>query len=175
MMTKRWMMGAAAAALTVATAVAVQAADLPTKKAPPAPVFVPPPFTWTGFYVGVNAGGVWNSSGNGTSTLYAAGFPFATGTLGNFWPYGGVGNSKSGFIGGGQAGYNYQTGAFVLGVETDFDWTSLSGSKSIIGPTFASPIGGGSDFFSASGSAKLNWLGSTRVRVGFVATPDNRL
>ena len=60
--------GAAAAAMTVASAVAAQAADLPTRKAPPAPVFVPPPFTWTGFYIGVNAGGIW-SSGSRSATL----------------------------------------------------------------------------------------------------------
>src|SRR5271157_5380127 len=169
-MTNRWLMGAAAAALTVAGAVSAQAADLPTRKEAPAPVFVPPPFTWTGFYIGGNAGGIWGSGGNASTTVFANGFPFL---VTNF-PNGGVGNSKSGFIGGGQAGYNWQTGAFVLGVETDFDWTSLSGSKSVIGPTFATATGA-SDWFSASGSAKLNWLGSTRLRVGFVATPDNRL
>ena len=108
-MTKRWMMGVAAAALTVATAVAAQAADLPTRKAPPAPIFVPPPFTWTGFYVGVNAGGVW-SSGSRNATLYAPGSDVF---LSNYFP-GGIGNNQSGFIGGGQAGYNYQSGAAVL-------------------------------------------------------------
>ncbi len=42
------------------------------------------------------------------------------------WPGGNLGGSQAGFIGGGQAGYNWQTGSFVLGVETDFDWTDLS-------------------------------------------------
>ena len=37
-----------------------------------------------------------------------------------------IGDSDTGFIGGGQAGYNWQSGAFVIGVETDFDGTSLS-------------------------------------------------
>ena len=170
-MKNRWLMGAAAAALTVAGALAAQAADLPTRKEAPAPVFVPPPFTWTGFYIGGNAGGVWGSGGNASSTVYANGFPW----LYNVWPGGGNNNNNSGFIGGGQAGYNWQSGAFVFGVETDFDGTSLSRSRSFIGPTFLNPIGLGNDFLSANGKISLDWLGSTRARVGFVATPDNRL
>jgi outer membrane immunogenic protein len=169
-MKNRWLMGAAAATLTVAGAFAAQAADLPTRKEAPAPVFVPPPFTWTGFYIGGNAGGVW-STGNASTTVYANGFPFVT----TYFPSGNLGNSQSGFIGGGQAGYNWQTGAFVLGVETDFDGTSLSRSRNIIGPAFLEPIAGVNDFFTLNSSVKLDWLGSTRARVGFVATPDNRL
>ena len=171
MMTKRWMMGTAAAALTIAGAFAAQAADLPTHKEAPAPMFVPPPFTWTGFYVGLNAGAVWGGNNNASTTLYANGFPLLT----NYWPTGGFGNSNTGFIGGGQAGYNWQTGAFVLGVETDFDGSSLSKSRSLVGPAFTDPIFGINDYFSANGKASLDWLGSTRARVGFVATPDNRL
>jgi outer membrane immunogenic protein len=174
-------MGIATAALTVAGAVVAQAADLPTKKEAPAPVFVPPPFTWTGFYVGANAGGIWGSSGT-TTTVYANGFPIfsatttgAPGTLASFFPGGGIGSGNGGFIGGGQAGYNWQTGAFVLGVETDFDGTSLSRSRSVIGPTFLDPIFGLNDFLTKSATVRLDWLGSTRARVGFVATPDNRL
>ena len=170
-MTSRWLMGAAAAALTVAGAVAAQAADLPTRKEAPAPVFVPPPFTWTGFYVGANAGAIWGSSGNANTTVFANGFPF----LSADWPGGGIGNGNAGFIGGGQAGYNWQTGAFVLGVETDFDGSSLSRSRSRIGPTFLDPIFGLNDYLTLNGSVRLDWLGSTRARVGFVATPDNRL
>ena len=166
-MKNRWLMGAAAAALTVAGAVAAQAADLPTRKEAPAPIFVPPPFTWTGFYVGLNAGGVWGT-GNATSTIYN---PFGFAIITNDFPAGSFGNNNTGFIGGGQAGYNWQTGAFVLGVETDFDWTSMNRNRTFIGPTFG-PL---NDFFTENGSAKMNWLGTTRARVGFVATPDNRL
>ena len=120
-MTNRWLVGAAAVALTVAGSFAAQAADLPTRKEAPAPVFVPPPFTWTGFYIGLNAGAVWGS-GSVSSTLFASGFP----VLESEWPGGNLGGSQTGFIGGGQAGYNWQTGSFVLGVETDFDGTDLS-------------------------------------------------
>ena len=68
-MTNRWFVGAAAVALTVAGSLAAQAADLPTRKEAPAPVFIPPPFTWTGFYIGLNAGGIWSSGSRDASIL----------------------------------------------------------------------------------------------------------
>src|SRR5271166_3101218 len=98
-MTNRWLMGAAAAAMTVAGAFAAQAADLPTRKEAPAPIFVPPPFSWTGFYIGGNAGGIWSSGGNSNTTLYTAGIPFANFQLANVFPNGSLGNSNSEFIG----------------------------------------------------------------------------
>jgi outer membrane immunogenic protein len=167
-MTNRWLTGAAAAALTVAGAISAQAADLPTRKEAPAPGFVPPPFTWTGFYVGLNAGGVW-STGKTETTLYNAGFPLLT----TYWPTGSLGSGQSGFIGGGQAGYNWQTGGFVLGVETDFDWTSLSRNSNFVGSSFL--WNGRNDFLTLNGRRNLDWLGTTRLRAGWVATPDNRL
>jgi outer membrane immunogenic protein len=167
-MTHRWLVGTAAAALTVAGAFVAQAADLPTRKEAPAPVFVPPPFTWTGFYIGVNAGGIWGSGGNST-TFYTAGFPFLA--LDN---PGSLGGGQSGFLGGGQAGYNWQTGALVFGIETDFDGTSLSKSRDFISSPFIGPAGI-SDSLVWHGKASLDWLGTTRGRIGFVATPDNRL
>jgi outer membrane immunogenic protein len=171
----RWLVGTAAAALAVAGAISAQAADLPTRKEAPAPVFVPPPFTWTGFYVGGNAGAIWGQ-GNATTTLYANGFPLGAFNPFNVWPFGNLGNSNTGFIGGGQAGYNWQSGAWVFGVETDFDGTSLSRHRDFIGPTFVDPIAPfTNDFLTLNGSVRLDWLGSTRGRIGFVATPDNRL
>jgi outer membrane immunogenic protein len=172
-MTNRWLTGIAATALIAAGAVAAQAADLPTTKAPPAPVFVPPPFTWTGFYVGVNAGAVWNMGSNSTSLAW----PTALGTnwLGTYYPSG-FNNSNTGFIGGGQAGYNWQTGAFVLGVETDFDGTTMNRTFNYTSAPFApivTPYPG--DTLYVNAKANLDWLGTTRARLGFVATPDNRL
>jgi hypothetical protein len=70
-MKPRRVSGIAAAALTVAGALKSQAADLSTWSARQ---FFPPPFTWTGSYVGLNAGGVWGS-GSRSTTLYDAGFP----------------------------------------------------------------------------------------------------
>ena len=174
-MTNRWLMGAAVAAMTVAGAFAAQAADLPTRKEAPPPIFVPPPFSWTGFYIGGNVGGVWSSGGNSNTQLFTGGFPVANFALASVFPNTSLGSSNSGFIGGGQAGYNYQWGSWVFGVETDFDGTDLSRNRNIIGPTFIEPILRRNDFFTANGKISLDWLGSTRARVGFVATPDNRL
>ncbi len=167
-MKNRWLMGAAAAALTVAGALSAQAADLPTRKEAPAPaMFVPPPFTWTGFYVGANVGGIWGT-GSRSTTFYTAGFPW----LSTYYPNT-LGSGGSGWLIGGQAGYNWQSGAAVFGVETDIDWTSGSKNFSYTSAPFTvAPLG---DTINVNASAKMTWLGTTRARVGFVATPDNRL
>ena len=99
------------------TGIAV-AADLPSPapmltKAPP----LNPPFSWTGFYVGANAGGAWGRGSDSNSFF----FPAAT-TTGNF--------NLSGAVAGGQLGYNWQTANWVFGLETDADWSSVQGSTS---------------------------------------------
>ena len=173
-MTNRWLKGVAIAALTAVGTVAAQAADLPTRKEAPAPVFVPPPFTWTGFYVGLNAGGIFTSGGRSATLFAPAAFPFP---ITADFP-GGLGSGQTGFIGGGQAGYNWQTGAFVLGIETDFQGTTLSKSFNSVGSPFAGPgvpVGLLGDDLAVHAKASLDWLGTTRARVGCVVTPDNRL
>ena len=173
-MIDRWLKGVAIAALTALGAVAAQAADLPTRKEAPAPVFVPPPFTWTGFYVGLNAGGIW-PSGSRNATLFDPNAGTDGGFLNAGFP-GGLGSQSAGFIGGGQAGYNWQTGAFVLGIETDFDGTTTSRSVNVVGAPLVDPTGVlTGDTLDVHAKANLTWLGTTRARVGFVATPDNRL
>src|SRR5262245_24007705 len=82
------------------------ASDLPVK----APVYrapiAAPPYDWSGFYVGANLGGGWS---NGSLNI--------------------AGNNLHGglseFIAGVQAGYNFQAGHFLFGVEGDFDWASF--------------------------------------------------
>src|SRR3712207_5140617 len=97
----------AATALTTAGISAASAADLPIRAAPPAPIIAAAPvFTWTGFYVGVNAGWGWRDDDDETVVLTGPGIPGGlVGTL-NF------GNGNDGnFLGGGQIGYNYQIGS----------------------------------------------------------------
>jgi outer membrane immunogenic protein len=124
----------------------------------------------------VNAGGLW-PSGSRSATIFDPAAATDGGFLNAAFP-GGLGSQSVGFLGGGQAGYNWQTGAFVLGVETDFDGSTNSKSFNNVGTPF---LGAGvpailrGDFLSVNGKASLSWLGTTRARVGFVATPDNRL
>ncbi|HEY5225820.1 MAG TPA: porin family protein, partial [Methylovirgula sp.] len=108
---------AASMALGLLSTVAL-AADLPTTKGPPVFEQAPPPvFSWTGFYIGANAGG---SLGNFTTTD-AVGL-FGTGDE-NY-------ASSRGFSGGGQLGFNYQFAGsnFVVGVEADFQGSTLQGT-----------------------------------------------
>jgi opacity protein-like surface antigen len=89
-------------AVLLATPIAAQGADL---VAVPAPVAQAPLWSWTGFYAGVHLASGWANptwqSGTG---------------LGGFVPFPG-GASGNGAVGGGQVGWNYQTGPWVLGVE----------------------------------------------------------
>lgn len=105
------------AAILASTAlVSAQAADLPTSKgAPAAPAVYAPAFTWTGLYLGVNAGVGWANSRDVFVTTPSG----AVTTL--------SASSDAGFVGGGQVGYNFQTGAFVFGVETDIQYADLGG------------------------------------------------
>jgi opacity protein-like surface antigen len=91
---------ASVALIAVGVSVVAHAADMPTK-ALPAPVS-PPPYNWSGLYVGANFGGAWTSG-----SLHIPGNNF----------YGGI----TEFIGGVQAGYNIQAGHLLFGVEGDFD------------------------------------------------------
>jgi outer membrane immunogenic protein len=85
------------------------AADLAVRRPPP-PAYLPPVvvplYSWTGCYVGGNAGGIWAKS-EWNDTVF-----------------GGFGDSTaSGGLGGVQVGCNYQVGAWVFGVQGDYDWT----------------------------------------------------
>ncbi len=107
------------------------AADLPSRRAPP--VYVPPPvlpvFTWTGFYVGAQAGYEFGrSNAFARSNLNGAGLASTSG-------------SPKGFIGGGHVGYNYQFPSspalhgvnFVAGIEGDVDGSNYKTSYALGG------------------------------------------
>src|SRR3954451_21023809 len=89
------------------------AADLPGRSAP-APMMAVPLFTWTGLYVGVNAGYGWNNNDHAVvapdATVLAV-----------------TGEDDGGFVGGAQVGYNFQFGSLVVGVERGQQYADLGG------------------------------------------------
>ena len=54
--------------------------------------------------------------------------------------FGTVSHKGDGFLGGGQVGFNYQTGMFVFGVEGDFSWANIKGGSDL-GPVIGVPLG----------------------------------
>ena len=67
-------------------------------------------------------------------------------------------SDPEGFLGGAQIGFNWQTGAFVFGIEGDWSWTNADGSAAIPG---------------AIVNVEHNWYGTATARVGYAV--DNWL
>jgi outer membrane immunogenic protein len=132
------------------------AADIATK-APPKPVAAP--HTWTGWYVGVTAGyGFGNTSQSLSNDAGEANVgPPSTHPLPS-------GLHPDGFVGGVEAGYNYQTGSFLAGLDADFSYSGLRQTASAIGPPF---IGG---TLQTTVTTKLDWFGTVRGRLGVLPT-----
>ena len=150
----------AATALTTAGISAASAADLPSRAAP-APVFAPVPvFTWTGFYVGVNAGWGWNNNDDVTSVAVPAG-AVGVGSVAGTITF--EDDDDDGFVGGGQIGYNYQFGTFVVGLEADLQWADLGGSDGAA--TFPAQWAV-YDFEPAGAAGGIDWFGTVRARLG---------
>ncbi|HEY8139101.1 MAG TPA: outer membrane beta-barrel protein [Methylocystis sp.] len=185
---KKILFAVSAVALALSAGSAM-AADLPSRKEAPVYVPPPPPPLWTGFYVGLNIGGGWDANGgqSGVSAYSDPRFafgstPFPNTTLGPnifFLPNGNTLGSQGGVVGGAQAGYNFQFGQFVLGAETDFQGTSLSGggnnSPLTLFPT-PYPNLGGNNFLTPVGAItganiSLPWFGTVRGRAGYLVTP----
>jgi len=149
----------AATALATAAVSAASAADLPVRAAPPPIIAAVPVFTWTGFYIGGNLGAGWRDSNDDPVILTGPGIPggLAGGTLifGN--------NNDATFTGGGQIGYNYQIGSFVIGAEADIqgiDSGNNSNAVFIPGPGFTGT------FVPGEFENGADWWGSARLRAG---------
>lgn len=137
------------AAMVSTTAILIsfsaRAADLPARIQPAAPVAHTPPFSWTGFYLGGELGWI-RTDPVYTTGAVVLGTPFLVSAA----------TGKDGLSYGILAGYNYQTGNVVLGVEGDFQgWT--------VGKIRYTSITG--DFL----TAHSKWGGSVRGRVGYAA------
>ena len=131
---KRLILASVGALAVVTMMGSANAADIQRRQAMPAkaPAYTAP-YNWTGVYLGINGGGGW-----GRSNFSA---PLATG---NF-------NTSGGQIGG-TAGYNYQVGQAVFGLEGDLDWSNINGSGTCGTLTC---------------ETKNTWLGTARGRIGY--------
>lgn len=128
----------ATAAALLASSIVAQAADLPSRKAPVvAPVVYAPIFTWTGFYVGADAG-------------YGFGRDKITAT--DYTDIGATTLHPRGFVARAHAGYNYQIQNFVVGVEGDVGYAGLTKKKSFVDGVLKD---------------EATWDASARLRAGY--------
>jgi outer membrane immunogenic protein len=138
----------------------VCAADLPSRL--PSPVFTPPPpapFTWTGPYIGVNAG----------YGLDHFAFPYSIHAPGAIVYENRGGITARGAVVGGQIGFNYQFQSdvfglpvtnIVAGVEIDSSWSGIRGDTTVYGSPFH-------NFGSATFGSKFEVFGTARGRIGY--------
>jgi outer membrane immunogenic protein len=135
------------AAVSLATAQSAFAADMPTKA--PADKVAAPATTWTGCYVGANAGGGWSNDH----------FNFTTSGLDE------GGHTSSGFAAGGQVGCDYQFApSWVVGVKGMWDWANLKGNHTVDFLIPPSPF-----------TTKITSFGSATARLGYTVTPVSLL
>jgi opacity protein-like surface antigen len=113
------------AVITIAGVHCAMAADMPLKASlselpPPPPVI----YDWTGFYTGFNVGAAWGSYDPITSTI-------PDGVINASTPRVNAAGIQSinpiGFTGGAQAGYAWQWGNLVAGIEADLSYLHLNG------------------------------------------------
>jgi len=102
------------------------------------------PYNWTGFYLGINGGDGWETLNSSVS--------FASSTILIPSSAASANQSLSGFVGGGQVGFNWQIRSIVLGMEGDFQGSTLRNSV-IVG--------------SGQVTENLNEFGTFRGRLGF--------
>jgi len=154
------------------------AADLPTKKAPPAPP-APAPI-WTGFYAGLNFGGGWNTN-TGPSSLSYPDLTYGGITTTNY-----KGNGFGGILGGAQVGYNYAMPIgygmnALIGAEADFQGTNMVGGAApqyTLLPNYkvTSAVGQPQNLSFVpgwhNGQKSLPWFGTVRGRVGITLWPS---
>ena len=131
-------------------------ADLPVAKA------LPPAFaaSWAGFYLGVHGGYGWKQDDFSQSEAFQLQTPQSINGI-----------RSQGAVYGGQAGYNWQFGRAVTGLEIDFSAADIKGSN---GVTETVPFGGGTFTTAITLGEQVKYLGTARARLGWLPT-DNVL
>jgi outer membrane immunogenic protein len=158
-----------ASAVTLATATGAFAADMAARapvytKAPPSPAA----YSWTGFYVGGTAGGAWGTFDPTTTTTFTNPIIsyFAPSSIPIFNSAAAQQIKPAGFTGGFEAGYNWQTSNFVLGLEGDIESFHLSGTST---SGFVRYAGFGAAGLTVNSNSSTDWLATARGRLGYAA------
>lgn len=162
---RRLLSSAAIAALLTGSAVA---ADLPaTYAAPaPAPVYVAPIFTWTGFYVGLNAGATFNDNDHdnpvASDALYTTYPTYVDAYYASLNGYN-RDDDDAKFTGGVQLGYNWQFGSLVVGIEGDINFRDRGDDRHVVVENFNGYTG--YDVHHERGRSG-SWFATLRPRIG---------
>jgi outer membrane immunogenic protein len=152
---------AGAVLIAVGSGGSALAADLPLR-APPRAVT----YSWTGCYLGLIAGinggeskHIYSGLANGVATpLGASGLGAGTDLTGWY--------RMNGFLGGAEAGCNYQVGAWVLGVEGDWSVTNKDGQSRTLGALVSvGAIAPNAIFYTHE-----RWVATARARIGYLVT-----
>lgn len=121
---------------------------------------------WTGAYAGLNIGYGQSAQAVGFTAIEPTFFGLA---LGDGRIPGRLDAKARGFIGGIQAGYNYQAGPqSVVGFEADISYSDVRGTNVFIPP----PPGGFTPLITTKQTQSLDWFGTFRGRAGILATPS---
>ena len=137
------------------------AADMAVKAPPPAPAPVPV-YNWTGWYIGGNVGVGWADR----DVTFAPNDPAASSFLTRTLPPPMSFNTE-GAVGGAQFGYNWQFQPnWLVGFETDFDWSGMKGSSTVF-ITAIPPIAG-----LWTTDEHIKWFGTVRGRLGWLPLPN---
>lgn len=122
---------------------------------------------FAGFYIGANAGGNWGNTDNKITAASGSGsVVIDPGDVNDINALAQDNKNNFRFAGGAEAGYNYQMGALLLGIETDFGFFDLKQSKS---STFQSkelinpPVS-----YTLAQEVSSDWLWTLRPRIGYV-------
>lgn len=139
------------------------AADLAPAK--PSLIKVAPPlptYSWTGFYLGVNAG---YGAENTTASSGSSGGDIFGDALAGLIPSN-LANAPQGALIGGQFGYRHQINWLVVGVEETIDWAHIANQSSSGSNIGIANVGGASTV-----SQNVDWLSFSNAVVGLVPSP----
>jgi len=141
-------------------ATGASAADMAVKARP---IAVDPVYNWTGWYIGGNVGYAWGKSDtttvvDPTSSWAVEQVPFRN----EFMALGSQNYSPRGVVGGLQAGYNYQSGAWVFGLEADISAANISRTNLSSGLNNAITR-------NFTETTKSDWFATVRPRFGYAA------